>query len=155
MSTNHKPKFTRTQIKSLGAEQCSEELRALNLDPNGGLGVKRERLRAALYPNLDTTTQVQTQIQTVSQPSALAVGDNSQWFLIKKTSGPVYARIPKGSREKSCRSFTRIVNKVTSQNDKESWELLLNFAICGLGSSTRGGKKHTSQATLINKRLEA
>ena len=112
MSTNHKPKFKKGQIKTMGADQCSEELRALNLDPNGGLGEKRERLRAALYPNLDTTTQVQTQTQihTVSQPSASAVGDNSQWFLIKKTSGPVYARIPKGSREKSCRSFTRIVN---------------------------------------------
>ena len=47
------------------------------------------------------------------------------------------------------------MNKVVSQNDKEAWELLLNFARCGLGSSTRGGKKHTSQATLINKRLQS
>ena len=48
-----------------------------------------------------------------------------------------------------------MVNKVVSQNDREAWELLLNFARYGLGSSVRGGKKHTSQATLINKRLEA
>ena len=75
-------------------------------------------------------------------------------FSLKKTSGPVYARIPKGSREKSCRLFTKLVNKVVSHNDKEAWEMLLNFARCGLGSSKRGGRKHTSQATLINKRLE-
>ena len=47
------------------------------------------------------------------------------------------------------------MNKVISLNDKESWEKFLNFARCGLGSSSRGGRHHTSQATLINKRLKA
>ena len=39
-----KSKFTKIQIKSMSADQCSEELRALNLDADGGLGVKRDRL---------------------------------------------------------------------------------------------------------------
>ena len=155
MSGNHKPKFTRTQIKSLGLDQCIEELRILNLETEGNLGQKRERLREAFYPSqVSQSNQSQPTPTLHSQPSTLA-NDDTQWLLIKKTSGPVYTRIPKGSREKSCRVFTRMVNKVVSQNDKEAWELLLNFARCGLGNSVRGGKKHTSQATLINKRLEA
>ena len=114
-----------------------------------------------LYPNLSISSQSQSQIQSqASQPSSIhntsSTPDdcNSQWLLIKKSQGPVYTRIPKASREKSCRVFTKILDKVISLNDKESWDLLLNFARNGLGSSTRGGKKHTSQATLINKRLE-
>ena len=158
MSGNHKPKqkFTRTQIKSLGWDQCTEELRSLNQESGGNLTHKRERIREALYPNqVPQSSQSQPALTLPSQPSISANNEDVQWLLIKKTSGPVYTRIPKGSREKSCRVFTNLVNKVVSQNDKEAWELLLNFARCGLGSSTRGGKKHTSQATLINKRLQS
>lgn len=31
-----KPKFTKVQIKTMGLDQCSEELERLNLDLSGG-----------------------------------------------------------------------------------------------------------------------
>ena len=64
-----KPKLLKSQINALGAEQLSEELKALNLDPDGGLGVKRMRLRAALYPNTTTSSQ----IPNLSQQESFAI----------------------------------------------------------------------------------
>ena len=157
---NNKPKFTKTQIRTLGAEQCTEELMSLGLDIDGGLGQKRKRWREALYPNSvsgSSLSQVssQTPLSQQSQPTTVLPNNKEQWLLIKRTLGPVYARIPKGSREKSCRTFTQLLNNVISHNNKEAWEQFLNFARCGLGNSSRGGTKQTSQATLINKRLRA
>jgi hypothetical protein len=37
MSAQNKPKFLRSQINTLGLDQCIDELRALNLDSNGGV----------------------------------------------------------------------------------------------------------------------
>ena len=95
----------------MGADQCSEEFRALNLDPDGGLGVKRDRLRGALYPC--ASSQLSNSILSqpalpIQQSQTLQSGDNqlednNQWLLIKQTGGPVYTRIPKASHEKSCR----------------------------------------------------
>ena len=73
---NSKPRFTKTQIRALNAEQCTEELRSLNLDLSGGLGQKRDRLREALYPNSNLSqatsqvpsSQVQTAVFHSSQP---------------------------------------------------------------------------------------
>ena len=104
MSANHKPKFKKGQIKTMGDEQCIDELRLLNLDISGNLGQKRDRLREALYPNpnLNASTQVLSQQASTSQVQLAATitaqGEGTdQWFLIRKTSGPVYTRIPKGT----------------------------------------------------------
>ena len=117
MSANHKPKFKKGQIKTMGADQCSDELRALNLDPNGGLGVKRERLRAALYPDPNASTLVQT--QNVSQPTAsvnIEDENTTQWLLIKKTSGPVYTRgAEKNPVEFLPKWLTRLFPKMTKK----------------------------------------
>ena len=68
--------------------------------------------------------------------------------------GFVFKRIPKGSRLQSCKTFRALIDNVTEKNDLCSWEKLLNFARCGIGSSKRGGKKCKSQATVINNRLK-
>ena len=64
----------------------------------------------------------------------------NEWNIIKVKSGPVYKRLPKGSRCQSCIAFTKILDNVISKNDKSSWEDLGNFARCAIGSSNRGGK---------------
>ena len=52
-------------------------------------------------------------------------------------------------------AFTKVLQNVIHNNDIQAWSKLFNFAGCGIGSSPRGGKKHKTQATILNKRLEA
>ena len=59
--------------------------------------------------------------------------------------GPVFKRIPKGSRLLCCKAFKSLLDQVTVKNDKCSWEKLFNFACCGIGSSKRGGKASHKQ----------
>ena len=66
---NSKPKYTKTQIRFLGEELCTEELRSLNLDISGGLGQKRARLREALHPN-ETSSQISSQLPS-TQPTQI------------------------------------------------------------------------------------
>ena len=47
-----KLKFTKSQIKTMGSDQCSNELRAPNLDSS-------DRLREVLYPNVNVSSQSQ------------------------------------------------------------------------------------------------
>lgn len=130
--------------------ELQKVLKNLNLPYSGRKDALLERIGWAEFSLLDSEI---FEDQSLNQ---LNPGlENEPWLLLKKTSGPVYARIPKASREQSCRLFTKLLNKVISLNDKESWEKFLNFARYGLGSSSRGGRHHTSQATLINKRLKA
>ena len=62
-----------------------------------------------------------------------------------KKEGPVFKRIPKGSRLQCCKAFKSLFDQVTEKNDKCSWEKLFNFACCGIGSSKRGGKASHKQ----------
>ena len=93
-----------------------------------------------------------------------AVGNNiqakgrEQWLLLSQTSGPVYTRIPVASRNKASYVYSTLINKLIKANkndDESAWKKYFGFSRSGLGSSKRGGTKHTSQATLINKRLDA
>ena len=77
-----------------------------------------------------------------------------QWHLLKQSSGPVYSRIPLASRNKASQIYASLLLKGYTKNGKPEWDKILNFPRCGLGCSQRGGKKHTSQATVVNKRLE-
>ena len=150
-----KPKYTKTQIRTLNADQCTDELRSHNLDLIGGLGQKRDRLREAFYPNSTNISQTISQ-PTSTQPTQPDIPNlDDKWHILKRTKGPVYARIPEASCEKSYRIFTQLLINVVSSNNNEGWYQFLNFARCGLGSSSRVGTKHTSQAIQINKRLKA
>ena len=73
---------------------------------------------------------------------------------IKFAQGPVYKRIPKASRLHACTAFRKILQNIIDKNDWSSWMALLYFARSAIGSSVRGGKKHKSQATIVNKRIE-
>jgi hypothetical protein len=75
------------------------------------------------------------------------------WQLLKQSNGPAYTRIPLASRNKASLVYTSVLNNGIKKNDKPAWDKIVNFPRCGLGSSKRDGKKHTSQATLIKKRL--
>ena len=82
-------------------------------------------------------------------------GSNDQESLLKFTEGAVYKRIPKASRLPACLAFTKILQNVINNNDIQAWANLFNFARCAIGSSSRGGKKHKSQATILNKRIDS
>ena len=71
--------------------------------------------------------------------------------IIKILQGPVYKRIPKASRLQAYITFTKLVQNVINKNDRQSWENLLNFARCAIGSSVQVGKKKKSKATILNK----
>jgi hypothetical protein len=113
---------------------------------------------SASQPNLSHIAPVQ---HRPAPPDQVAVGNNiqaedrEQWHLLTQTSGPVYTRIPAASQNKASQVYSTLLNKANKNNDEPAWKKLFDFARSGLGSSKRGGKKHTSQATLINKRLDA
>ena len=86
-------------------------------------------------------------------PSTDAINNDQE--LLKFGQGPVYKRIPKASRLPVCIAFTKILQKVIDNNDFQAWQDLFSFARGAIGSSTRGGKKKKSQATILNKRIEA
>ena len=84
-----------------------------------------------------------------------------QWHLLTQSSGPVYTRIPVASQNKASYVYSSMLNKLIKANKNNdetaemAWQIFFGFAKNGLGGSKRGGTKHTSQATLINKRLDA
>ena len=99
-------------------------------------------------------------IQSSLTPPAQAAG-SEKWHLLSQSSSPVYTRIPVASRNKASYVYGSILNNLikANKNDNETaemaWQKFFDFARRGLGSSKRGGTKHTSQATIINKRLDA
>jgi len=116
--------------------------------------IGEQRQVSASQPNLSPAPPIQPSVQL--EVDQAEIGE--QWHLLKQTSGPVYTRIPVASRNKASLVYSTLLNKLikANKNDEEAaWKNLFGFARCGLGSSKRGGTKHTSQATLINKRLDA
>ena len=105
-----------------------------------------------------TTNQVSISQPTPSSTPSNQVGQvdgGEQWQLLKKSRGPVYTRIPVASRNKASRVLSTVLNNISKNNGEPEWRQFFGFEMNGLGSSKRGGKKHTSQATIINKRLDA
>ena len=84
-----------------------------------------------------------------------------QWHLLTQSSGPVYTRIPVASQNKASYVYSSMLNKLIKANKNNdetaetAWQKFFGFGMNGLGCSKRGGTKHVSQATLINKRLDA
>ena len=112
--------------------------------------IGEQRQVSASQPNLSPAPLIQPSVQFEVDQAEI----REQWHLLKQSSGPVYTRIPLASRNKASQIFSTLLLKCYTKNDKPAWDQLVNFARCGLGSSQRGGKKHTSQATLVNKRLD-
>ena len=179
------PQYTRTEINSLRIGPLKDALAALGLPFNGGVGDGRKSLKAALYPpSVGTVAASQPNPGPPSQPPGASGTANpvsasqpnlspapliqpsvqvevvqaeirEQWHLIEKSRRPVYTRIPVASRNKASQVFGTLLNNTNKNNGEQEWQKFFGFAQNGLGSSTRGGKKHTSQATIINKRLDA
>ena len=148
--------YTKTQITRLKLKDLQDALEDRGLDTSGGVLELKQRLREAIHPASSSQLgSSQPNVTNVTYNSDPASQPNEVWDLIKVKSGPVYKRIPKPSRLHACKAFTTIITNVTRNNDKDSWESLLNFARCGIGSSTRGGKKKKKQTTVINERLES
>jgi hypothetical protein len=124
--------------------------------PSGASG--SAKYVSASQPNQSHVAPIQP---CPAPPDQVAVGNNiqaegrEQWHLLTQTNGPVYTRIPVASQNKASHVFSTLLNKAYKDNNETAWKKVFNFAMCGLGSSKRGGTKHTSQATLINERLDA
>ena len=112
-------------------------------------------------PSPASSSAITAELRSASQPNPSPVPSvqaegREQWHHFNQTRGsPVYARIPAASRNKASQVLSTLLNGAYTVNGKPEWDKLYGFAKEGLGSSKRGGKKHTSQATLINKRLDA
>ena len=144
--------YRRNQINNLRAPELRAALLQRGLDTDGTVPTLKERLKVAILPVNQGSQGSQA---TIPSQSTSASPDDNEWDqdISFRKQGPVYKRIPKGSRLQCNKSFRVLLDNVTKNNDKDSWEKLLNFARCGIGSSKRGGKKAKSQATVINKRL--
>ena len=137
--------FSKTQIRQMGVSDLRTALSERGLDSTGLRSVLQNRLREAIFQN------------DLSQSNATIIDTNESGHpeLLKIPKGPVFKRIPKASRLQACIAFTKVLRNVININDIKSWENLLSFARCAIGGSVRGGKKKKSQATFLNKRIEA
>ena len=126
-------------------DEIKERLTNLGIDFTG------IKLKVDLYKILQEALGIvpnQSQI-----PIANANKDEPK--LLKFDQGPVFRRIPKASRHSASVAFEKVSQKVIDFNDLQAWTEFFSFARGAIGSSKRGGKKRTSQATIINKRIEA
>ena len=146
--------YTKTQISHLKVEELKSALSQRGLETHGTRPELQKRLRNEIH--LVDSSQVNLSVtdDSIGISQVPSVEQTGTWDIIRVKQGPVFKRIPKASRLQSCIAFTKVLNNVTTKNDKSAWSDLFNFARCGLGSSSRGGKKKKSQATLINKRLD-
>ena len=112
----------------------------------------KQRLRQAIHPP-SSSQPSQPNVSNVKNTTAV---ENDHTGLIKIPKGPVFKRIPKASRLPACIAYTKIIQNIIDKNDIDSYGGLVNFARCAIGSNSgRGGKKKKSQATILNKRIEA
>ena len=166
------PNYTKGQINSLPLGPLKEALEALGLPFNGGKIAGRASLKAALYPPQvgivgtgalgsakyvsasqpnpsPASTSVGTaELGSASQPflspePTVQTEGREQWHHFNQTRGPVYARIPAASRNKASQVLSTVLLKTYTVGGKPEWDKLYGFARVGLGSSKRGGKKHT------------
>ena len=75
------------------------------------------------------------------------------WFLNLPRTGGVIKKIPKASRPHCSRTYCELLESLTVVGDKKSWERWFEFTRACLANPKRGGKKNTSLATVINKRV--
>ena len=163
----------KTHIWRMKVQPLRDTLENLGLDSTGDHTELKKGLLAAIFP--DDSSQNQSNFTNVtgdsSQPDVTNVANNfvsSQTnvsnmrnhledidSIIKISKGPVFKRIPKASRLQACIAFAKLLQCVIDKNDRQSWENLLNFARLAIGNSKRGVKKKKSQATGLNKRIEA
>ena len=149
--------ITKTELWRMNVGPLRDALEGRGLDSTGDKTALQKRLKAAIFP--DDFSQSQSNVTNVTnnftnEEVSNQVNDDEKWDHIKVKQGPVFKRIPKASRLQACLAYIKLLNNVIKYNDKKSWEDLVNFARCAIGSSKRGGKKKKSQATILNKRLD-
>ena len=149
--------ITKTELWRMNVGPLRDALEERGLDSTGDKTALQKRLKAAIFP--DDLSQSQSNVTNVTnnftnEEESNQVNDDEKWDLIKVKQGPVFKRIPKASRLQACLAYIILLNNVIKFNDKKSWEALMNFARCAIGSSKRGGKKKKSQATILNKRID-
>ena len=143
--------ISKTQLWQMDVTELKNALEARGLDQSGLKPILRDRLRAFIYP--DDLSQTNPMNVTSATDH---LNDAGQVILLKFTQGRVYQRIPKASRLPACIAYTKILQNIINKKDIQAWAKEMNFARGAIGCSVRGGKKHrTSQATKLNKRIEA
>ena len=126
-------------------EEIKERLTNLGIDFTG------IKLKVDLYRRLQVALGIvpnQSQI-----PIANVNGDEPK--LLNFDQGPVFKRIPKGARISASVAYRKTVQKVIDNNNFQAYSDWFSFPRAAIGSSKRGGKNRKSQATVINKRIEA
>ena len=133
--------ITKTELWRMNVGPLRDALEERGLDSTGDKTALQKRLKAAIFP--DDLSQSQSNVTNVinNLEESVQVIDEEKWDLIKVKQGPVFQRIPKASRLQACLAYIKLLNNVIKYNDKKSWEDLVNFARCAIGSSKRGGKK--------------
>ena len=77
------------------------------------------------------------------------------WFQGLPRTGSVIKRVPKAARLNGSRILTDLLERIIATPDsKEAWEKYYQFAYTCLKTPPRAGKKNTSLATVLNKRLD-
>ena len=120
------PKFyTKTQISLLKVEELKRALNDRGLDICGSRPELQQRLRHHIHPLSLSQPNVTNVTKNCNKPSVLndlnistqlpSASETDQWDIIKVKQGPVFKRIPKGSRLQSCIAFTKILNNVISK----------------------------------------
>ena len=123
-------------------EELKTALEDLGLDTTGNRPDLYKRLKEALGKG---PSQSQT-----ANPSV-----NDVQELLKFNQGPVFKRIPKPSRHSASVAFRKTIQNIMDNNVLQTWANHFSFPRAAIGSSKRGGKNRKSQATIINKRIEA
>ena len=125
--------ITKTEIWRMKLGPLREALEERGLDSTGDKPALQKRLKAAIFP--DDFSQSQSNVTNVTnnfsnEEESNQVNDDEKWDLIKVKQGPVFKRIPKASRLQACLAYTKLLNNVISNNDKKSWEDLVNCDAC-------------------------
>ena len=118
---------------------------------NLGIDFTDLKYKADLYRRLQVALGIapnQSQI-----PTAKANEDEPK--LLNFDQGPVFRRIPKAARISASVAYRKTVQKVIDNNNFQAYSDWFSFPRAAIGSSKRGGKNRKSQATVINKRIEA
>ena len=100
----------------------------------------------------EALTTCQKCIALASNPNPENVEEEEEWsFQVSRC--PVVKKIPKASRNQAIDGLWGKIDNALREGSQESWSQLGSFARSFFGRPKRGGKKHKSLATIINKRF--
>ena len=144
-TVDHIKGFLVEQLRNISMELG---LPIVNEETNQRLGkpILREKLIAYIQAQEQNVNTIPVLSQNITE-------EEVPWFLNLPRTRGVIKKIPKASRAHCARTYTEIIEGVTVVGDKKSWEKWYEFTGACLANPKRGGKKNTSLATVINKRL--